>query len=82
MKRDDTQPNCPADEDQLLADLLGQLVELRQAVAHSLGRQQYLYGVVDHALESRHLPLAQAALAEFELQPGEVRERVELALAK
>ncbi len=82
MIRDDHRCHSTATEDEALADVLGQLVELRQAVAQTLGRDQYLYGVVDRAVESRHLPRAQAALVEFGMQPGEVRERIELALTR
>lgn len=76
------QHDKPVDaEEALLDDLLGQLVDLRQAVARTLGRQQYLYDVLDQAAETRHLPRAQAALAEFDQQPGEVRQRVSAALS-
>lgn len=82
MTCDNTLSRSTVGEDEQLADLLGQLVELRQAVAQTLGRQQFLYDVVDRAVESGHLPQAQAAIDEFGLQPEDVRHRVKSALCR
>lgn len=56
--------------------LLEELIVLRRAVAAGLGRQQYLYDVIDAAVERRHEPALRHALDEFAQQPPEVREQV------
>lgn len=56
--------------------LLAQLLELRRSVAETLGREQYVYQVLDRAIESGHRPTRERALEEFQRQPDEVRQRI------
>lgn len=66
----DAQP--PDIETQLLAELL----DLRRAVGSALGRQQYVYEVIERAIHSGHVPTMQRALEEFAQQPADVIEPV------
>lgn len=63
-----------------LADLLHELVELRRAVAAALGRDQYVYQVLDRAIESHFEPALRNALDEFQRQPIDVQRRVRYAV--
>ena len=63
-------------EDRLLGQLVDELLDLRRAVAETLGREQYLYQVLDDAIESRHLPALSYAKQTYEHQPDEVKEIV------
>ncbi len=56
--------------------LLGELIELQQAIARTLGRRQYVYRVIEEAVHSGHGPTMRAALGEFDRQPLDVRSRV------
>ena len=47
--------------------LVDELLDLRRETAAVLGREQYLYRVVDEAVESGSVVLMQRARAEFEL---------------
>lgn len=71
---------CPDLEDEL-TPLLRELVELRKAVSRSLGRDGYLFGVLDEAIETRHGAHLRQALDEYRLQPDDVRELVTAAAA-
>jgi len=71
MSEDRIQPE--SDE---LTDLLHELIELRRAVATSLGRDQYVYQVLDRAIESHFEPALRNALDEFHRQPIDVQRRV------
>ena len=59
-----------------LTDLLHELVDLRRAVATSLGRDQYVYQVLDRAIESHFEPALRNAMDEFHRQPIDVQRRV------
>ncbi|MBX3412250.1 MAG: hypothetical protein KF708_05985 [Pirellulales bacterium] len=63
-------------EIETLNDLLHELVELRRAVATTLGREQYVYHVLDRAIESHFEPALRHALDEFHRQPIDVQRRV------
>lgn len=58
------------DLEAVLAELLG----LRRAVAECLGREQYLYRLLDDAIESQHLPAMRRALSEFNAHGGEAAQ--------
>lgn len=60
--------------------VLASLLDLRRAVAETLGRDQYVYRLLDRAIETGYPPAQQDALAEFELQPDDVKNRVRAAL--
>lgn len=59
-----------------LNDLLHELIELRRAVASSLGRDQYVYQVLDRAIETHFEPALRDAMEEFHRQPIDVQRRV------
>lgn len=65
------EPNA-ADLDTELASVLAELLELRRTVARCLGREQYLYQVLDQAIESQHPPTMERALHEFNRQGREL----------
>ena len=57
-------------------DLQMELIELRQAVASALGRNQYAYNLLDEALETGHLESMQRARHEFDQLGEDVRARI------
>ncbi len=57
--------------------LLEELLDLRRAVAEVLGRDQYVYQVIDNAVESRHCPTMAEALREIEHQSDDVRQHID-----
>jgi len=61
-------------------DLLDELLDLRRAVATVLGREQYVYQVIDRAIETRFAPAMHTAISEFRQQPDEVQDRVRHAV--
>lgn len=71
----DFYPTIPGflDEDGPLQE---ELLELRQAVALTLGRHQYAYNLLDTALETGHLESMQRARREFDLLDEEIRSRI------
>ncbi len=56
--------------------LLEELLDLRRAVAEVLGRDQYVYHVLDEAVESQHTPTMAEALRTLEHQSDEVRQHL------
>jgi len=68
-------PRCAED-----ACLLDELLALRCAVARSLGRQRYVYRVIDDALHTGHVPALRMALSEFDQQPSDVKTQVLAAM--
>jgi len=58
------------------AQLQSELIELRQAVAETLGRHQYAYNLLDNALETGHLESMRRARREFDLLDDELRDRI------
>ena len=65
--------DCDRDDGQ---QVLVALLELRRAVASTRGRDQYVYRLLDGAIETGYLPAQQNALAEVDLQPDEVKNRI------
>ena len=61
--------------------LLDELLDLRQAIAVSMGRQRYVYRVIDEAVHTGHAPTLRTALSEFAQQPADVKARVLEAIA-
>jgi hypothetical protein len=61
-------------------EILSTLLELREAVATTLGRDQYVYRLLEDAISTGYGPAREAALREFRQQPAEVRQRVQDAL--
>jgi len=57
--------------------LLEELLDLRRAVAEVLGRDQYVYRVIDEAVESQHSPTIAEALRTIEHQSDDVRQHIE-----
>lgn len=68
------------DESTALAGLLDELIDLRRAVAATLGREQYVYQVLDRAIESHFEPALRNAIDEFHRQPIDVQRRVRYSL--
>lgn len=60
----------------LEAELLSELLELRQTVAHSLGRDQYLFEMLDRAIESGHAPCWEKARREFASLPDDLLRHI------
>ncbi len=65
--------------DEMLTPLLDELLELRRAVGQSLGCDQYLYAVLDEAIETGYERRLVQARSEYDQQPDEIRELVEAA---
>jgi hypothetical protein len=63
-----------------IVDLLDELIDLRRAVATTLGRDQYVYQVLDRAIESHLEPALRNALDEFHRQPIDVQRRVRYSI--
>jgi hypothetical protein len=63
-------------EEAQLDSLLHELIDLRRAVASALGREQYVYHVLDRAIESHFEPAMRNAWDEFHRQPIDVQRRV------
>ena len=61
------------------ADLLGQLLWLRRAVARTVGRGQYLYKILDAAVESQDPKAMQRARQEYERQPKDLKQALQRA---
>jgi hypothetical protein len=61
-------------------DLLDELLDLRRAVATVLGREQYVYHVLDRAIENRFAPAMRGAIDEFRRQPDDLQCRVRHAV--
>ena len=59
-------------EDQLLDELLA----IRRAIARTLGREQYLYRLVDTAIETGHAPSLRRAWREINHQPNDIQDRI------
>jgi len=66
----------PPYQDETEAQILTELLELRQAVAEALGRRQYVYRLIDEAVHSGHEATMRSALSEFAQQPQDVTQRV------
>lgn len=64
------------DQTDEFAGLLEELIDLRRAVATSLGREQYVYHFLDRAIESRFEPALRSAIDEFHRQPIDVQRRI------
>lgn len=56
--------------------LLEELLSLRKAVAQTLGRDQYLYQVLDTAIATGHGPTWRRAWQELNRQPADIRDRL------
>ncbi len=59
------------------SQILEELLDLRRAVAEVLGRDQYVYQVIDEAVESQHAPTIADALRAIEHQSDDVRQNIE-----
>ncbi len=57
-------------------ELLRELLDLRRAVASVLGRDQYVFGLLDRAIESGHAPAQRRARKEFATLPVDLQELV------
>lgn len=64
------------DMDTQAEQLLEELLDLRRAVAEVLGRDQYVYHVIDEAVESQHTPTMAEALRAIEHQSDDVRQHL------
>lgn len=70
------QNRSSVDVDTQAERLLEELLDLRRAVAEVLGRDQYVYHVLDEAVESQHTPTMAEALRALDHQSEEVRQHL------